>query len=76
MQLHELQPYLLSRSLRSCEQGLLAVQHTRLKTNGDRAFATVSPSLWNSLPLSLRSMDFVISFQKQLKTHLFKLASD
>uniref|UniRef100_A0A3B3HCK7 Reverse transcriptase domain-containing protein n=1 Tax=Oryzias latipes TaxID=8090 RepID=A0A3B3HCK7_ORYLA len=68
------QPYTPSRSLRSCDQGLLAVKRTRLKTKGDRAFATVAPSLWNSLPLSLRSVDSVFSFKKQLKTYLFKIA--
>uniref|UniRef100_A0A669CLJ3 Reverse transcriptase domain-containing protein n=1 Tax=Oreochromis niloticus TaxID=8128 RepID=A0A669CLJ3_ORENI len=69
-----LHPYIPSRSLRSCDQGLLAVQHTRLKTKGDKAFVTVAPRLWNSLPLSLRSADSVVAFKKQLKTHLFKLA--
>lgn len=62
-----------SRSLRSCDQGLLAVPHTRLKTKGDRAFVSVAPRLWNSLPLSLRSVDSVMSFKKQLKMYLFKL---
>uniref|UniRef100_A0A669EE25 Reverse transcriptase domain-containing protein n=1 Tax=Oreochromis niloticus TaxID=8128 RepID=A0A669EE25_ORENI len=63
-----------SKSLRSCDQGLLVVPHTRLKTKGDRAFVSVAPRLWNSLPLSLRSVDSVMSFKKQLKTYLFKLA--
>lgn len=52
-----------SRSLRSCDQGLVVVQHTRLKTKGDRAFVSVAPRLWNSLPLSLRSVDSVISLK-------------
>lgn len=32
-------------SLRSCDQGLLAVHDTRLKMKGDRAFAAVAPRL-------------------------------
>ncbi|KAF7213304.1 transcript variant X2, partial [Nothobranchius furzeri] len=66
-------PYTPSRSLRSSDQSLLVVQHTRLKTKGDRSFAAVAPRLWNSLPLSLRSVDSVVSLKKQLKTHLFEL---
>nr|XP_054596020.1 uncharacterized protein LOC129163078 [Nothobranchius furzeri] len=69
-----LSSYTPSRSLRSSDQSLLVVQRTRLKTKGDRSFAAVAPRLWNSLPLSLRSVDSVDSFKKQLKTHLFKLA--
>uniref|UniRef100_A0A669F551 Reverse transcriptase domain-containing protein n=1 Tax=Oreochromis niloticus TaxID=8128 RepID=A0A669F551_ORENI len=69
-----LQPYVPSRSLRSCDQGLLVIQHTRLKTKGDRAFATVAARLWNSLPQNLRSADSLITFKKQLKTHLFRIA--
>uniref|UniRef100_A0A669BKN7 Reverse transcriptase domain-containing protein n=1 Tax=Oreochromis niloticus TaxID=8128 RepID=A0A669BKN7_ORENI len=69
-----LQPHVPSRSLRSCDQGLLVIQHTRLKTKGDRAFATVAARLWNSLPQNLRSADSVITFKKQLKTHLFRIA--
>lgn len=50
------------------------VHHTRLRTKGDRAVATVAPRLWKCLPLSRRSVDSVISFRKQLKTHPLKLA--
>lgn len=69
-----LQPYVPSRSLRCSDQGLLVTKKTWLKTKGDRAFAAVAPALWNSLPLSLKSVDSVISFKKQLKVHLLKLA--
>ncbi|XP_029941085.1 uncharacterized protein LOC115383145 [Salarias fasciatus] len=69
-----LQPYVTSRSLRSSDQGLLVVPRSRLKTKGDRAFEVVAPTLWNSLPVNLRSADTVDSFKKQLKTHLYSLA--
>lgn len=63
-----------SKSPRSCDQGLLAAHRTSLRTKGDRDFATLAPGLWSSLPLSLRSVDLGISFRKQLKTHLSRLA--
>ena len=50
-----LQPYLSACSLRSNMLNLLSVPHTRLKTPCDRAFESVAPKLWNSLPLPLRS---------------------
>jgi len=34
----------------------------------------VAPTLWNALPLDLRSEVSVDTFKKQLKTHLFRLA--
>lgn len=56
-----LQPYVPRRSLRSCDQGLLVIQHTKLKTKGDRAFATVAARLWNSLPRNLRIADSLVT---------------
>ena len=44
------------------------------KTTGDRAFAVVAPVLWNALLPSLRAVDNITSFKKQLKTHLFRRA--
>lgn len=61
--------YVPSRSRRSCDQGLLAVHCMSLKTKGDRAFSTVAPELWNSLPFSLRSADSV-----EPNTYLFTIA--
>ena len=63
-----LHPYVVSRSLRSSDQGLLAVPCTKLKTKGDRDFETIAPRL-------LRVAASVeIFFKKQLKTHLFSPA--
>lgn len=36
--------HILSRGLRTSDQGLLAVHHTRLKTKGDRATVTLELS--------------------------------
>lgn len=62
-----LHSYITSRNLRSSDHGLLVVPCSRLKT---KAFEFVDPLLWNSLPLDLRSVDFVDAFQKQLKIYL------
>ena len=59
-----------SRSLRSNNDNSLSVP--RVKTNtGARAFHSCAPSLWNNLPLSVRSAISVATFKKYLKTHLF-----
>ena len=62
-----------SRSMRSNNDNSLSVP--RVKTiNGARAFHSCAPSLWNNLPLSVRSASSVATFKKYLKTHLFDLA--
>ena len=62
-----------NRSLRSNNKKLLTVPRVKSHT-GTRAFSSCAPALWNSLPLSLRSIDSKPSFRKHLKTHLFGLA--
>ena len=42
--------YIPGRPLRSTEQNLLVVPHSRLKTKGGCGFSVRAPSLWNSLP--------------------------
>ena len=63
--------YTPARSLRSASQNLLVVKKGKTKTYGDRAFSCIAPSLWNSLPLSVRSESDIHTFQTKLKTHLF-----
>ena len=59
-----------SRSLRANIDNSLSVP--RVKTNtGARAFHSCASSLWNNLPLSVRSASSVATFDKYLKTHLF-----
>jgi len=43
-------------------------------TLGARSFHASSPSLWNSLPAHIRTIDSLALFKKSLKTYLFKLA--
>ncbi len=47
-------PYTPTRDLRSSETGLLTVPLTRLRLMGDRAFSSLAPKLWNSLPIERR----------------------
>ena len=62
-----------SRSLRSNNDNSLSVP--RVKTNtGAKAFHSCTPSLWNNLPLSVRSASSVATLKKYPKTHLFDLA--
>ena len=62
-----------SRSPRSNNDNSLSVR--RVKTNtGARGFHSCAPSLWNNLPLSVRSASSVATFKKYLKTHLIDLA--
>ena len=80
--LHEEQPVYLcsliaislpSRSLRSNRGITLLVPRIRTNT-GARAFSSCAPSLWNNLPLSVRSATSVATFRRRLKTYLFDLA--
>ena len=38
---------------------------------GDRSFSVYGPSLWNQLPISIRSSSTVCTFKHGLKTHMF-----
>ncbi len=67
-----LHQYIPSRSLRSCEQNLLLIPHSRLKRS-DRAFSVIGPCLWNDLPVEIRMAHSLTIFKSLLKTHLFSL---
>ena len=69
-----IQHYVPPRYLRSESQDLLTRRKYRLKTFGGRAFATLGPQLWNSLPPTLRATSDVSTFRKELKTLLFNRA--
>src|SRR6218665_813753 len=62
-----------SRSLRSADGGFLRVLFAGTSTRQKRAFAVAGPSIWNSLPLSIRSLPRTLSqtFLSQLKAVLF-----
>ena len=63
-----------TRALRSADAHLLEVPRCRLRTQGEMAFSSAAPRLWNNLPLAMRATDSLSSFKKQLKTFLFKRA--
>lgn len=68
-------PYKPSRSLRSENSMLLHPPNdVRTKSYGERRFDKAAPTLWNNLPSSLRSVNSLVVFKKQLKTHLFRTA--
>ena len=62
--------YQPARTLRSTNSLLLAVPDIR-SCVGRRSFSFASPTVWNALPLQLRSCPNISSFCKQLKTHYF-----
>lgn len=64
-------PYSPARPLRSSELGLLSIPRFRLTTVGGRSFSVNAPKLWNSLPLSIRTITTLSTFKAQLKTYLF-----
>ena len=61
--------------LRSNEGLLLKHPSGKMKKSfGDRSFSVAAPTLWNALPVSLRSIKCISTFKSNLKTYLFKLA--
>ena len=65
----------VTRTLRSgSSTDLLFVPTSRTVMHGDRCFTVASPTLWNNLPVSLRTAKCLSQFRSQLKTHLFKVA--
>ena len=47
------------------------------KAHGDydhRRFSVEAPHLWNCLPMDLKLVESLASFQRKLKTHLFEKA--
>ena len=63
------------RSRRSATRGDLVVPRTRTVKMGPRSFYVSGPTLWNSLPLELRSYELTLeTFKAKLKSHLFRSA--
>ena len=66
-----LSPYKLGRPLRSEGKHLLTTPRYRIEGFGKRCLAHATPSLWNMLPISIKSID---TFKSSLNTHLFNIA--
>ena len=69
-----LQPPDSTRELRSADQMILKVPPANLRQKGDRAFSVAAPTLWNTLPMSVKSASSLAIFKTRLKTYLFTLA--
>ena len=67
-----LQPHCPSRTLRSLGTSLLTVPRFSLETFGKKSFSVFGPTVWNSLPLSLRKAQCFTTFKAKLKTRLFR----
>jgi len=60
-----------TRSLRSANTNLLSVPRVRT-TFASRGFSIAAPTVWNSLPSSIRSSTSADTFRRLLKTHCFQ----
>src|SRR6218665_1210108 len=64
-----------SQRLRSAAHEDLAVPRTRGVRMGPRSFAVSGPTLWNSLPVELKTAHIPLeTFKSKLKTYLFTIA--
>ena len=70
-----LQPYTPSRNLRSASLNFLSQPRINI-TLASRGFRYAGPSLWNSLPPHLKSIDSYSTFKSNLKTLLFSTAAN
>jgi hypothetical protein len=61
-----------NRTLRSAANLLLEVPQINSKF-GRRSFSFLAPTLWNSLPNNLKSIDTTTKFKKGLKQYLLKI---
>jgi hypothetical protein len=62
------------RNLRSIHSRTIVAPSFKLGKYGGRSFTCASPSVWNVLPLSVRSETDRQQFKLKLKTHLFAIA--
>ena len=66
-----LMPQNKSRTLRSTSKNLLFCPKSKSATYCDRRLCYIAPRLWNGLPESLKCADSLLTFKRELKTHLF-----
>ena len=66
-------PYKPTRQLRSSSAGLLTEKPTTTRTS-ERAFSVAAVTIWNQLPVYVRSVTSTHLFTSRLKTHLFSLS--
>jgi hypothetical protein len=71
--LHHITQYQPARSLRSSNSMLLTVPPTKTATAA-RAFCVSAPTIWNSLPSTVRDTSSLPQFLHRLKGHLYQRA--
>ncbi|XP_030832016.1 uncharacterized protein LOC115920406 [Strongylocentrotus purpuratus] len=64
--------YTPSRALRSQNKHLLQIPRFKTQYYGRSSFTFNAPTLWNSLPLAIRTAPSIQTFKTALKTYLFK----
>jgi len=69
-----LHTYTPTRQLQSASLNLLSQPRAKIALTS-RGFRHTGPSIWNSLPPHLRSIDTYTAFKSNLKSHLFCSAS-
>ena len=67
-----IQEYHPPRSLHSSSKSLLTVPTMNSVPYGERAFSFCAPTVWNTLPDSLKNAASLSSFKSALKTFLFR----
>ena len=69
-----IEDYIPTRALRSQDKNLLKEKDSKTVSCriGSRAFSAFAPIQWNSLPLSIKTSDSLLTFKTRLKTHLFQ----
>ena len=67
-----LSSYAPKRMLRSSAKNLLQTPIARTKAYGERSFSVAAQKLWNNLPDTIKNINSLDSFKKNLKTFLFR----
>ena len=62
--------YKPTRDLRSSSRDLIATKGSK-KAKGARAFSCIAASTWNTLTLTIKLCESVLTFRKHLKAHLY-----
>ena len=60
-----------SHIVESRSKYLLKVPNYNLESYGKRAFSVAGPLLWNSLPMDIRSQNYVVTFMEKQKTFFY-----
>ncbi len=63
----------ISRTLTSSVSKQLFVPETNLNI-GKRDFSVAAPTIWNQLPIAIKSSETMDTFRRKSKTYLFEIA--